>query len=63
MDRRRGRPVLGGIGGLVGGLGAAVLLQQGGVWPLDRLTLFGLPIVLAILGVLWAYWAPLGRRG
>lgn len=57
---RRGKPILAAFAGLVGGLALAVFLQQGGVWPLDNLTVLALPIVLALLGVVLALWAPFG---
>jgi hypothetical protein len=38
--------------GLIVGLGAAVLLQQAGVWPLDKLTTFLLPGLLALIFIL-----------
>lgn len=60
--RRRGRPVLGAVGGLLFGLGAAVFIQQAGWWPLDWLLLYGLPVVMLIIGVIWGRLAPMGRR-
>lgn len=59
---RRGRPLLGFFGGLLLGLGGAVLIQQAGLWPLDAALVFGLPGALAVLGVLWGRLAPLGGR-
>jgi hypothetical protein len=38
--------------GLIVGLGAAVLLQQAGVWPLDKLTTFLLPGLVALIFIL-----------
>jgi hypothetical protein len=38
--------------GLIVGLGVAVLLQQAGVWPLDKLTTFLLPGLLALIFIL-----------
>lgn len=38
--------------GLIVGLAIAVILQQGGVWPLDKLTTFLLPGLLALIFVL-----------
>jgi hypothetical protein len=58
---RRGRPVLGVIGGLLLGLGGAVLVQQFGLWPLDALLLYGLPLVCIVLGLGISRWAPFGR--
>ena len=57
----RGRPVLGVIGGLLFGLGLAVFLQQAGVFGLEPLTLYGLPVVGVVLGLVLAGWAPLGK--
>jgi hypothetical protein len=59
---RRGRPVLGAFGGLLFGIGAAVLIQQFGLWPLDPLLAYGLPAVFLLLGVLFARSAPFGGR-
>lgn len=59
---RRGRPILGGVGGFLLGLGVAVLLQQYGVRPLDALSLYGLPVLGIVIGVLLAKWAPIGGR-
>jgi hypothetical protein len=38
--------------GLIVGLSLAVILQQGGVWPLDKLTTFLLPGLLGLIFVL-----------
>jgi hypothetical protein len=57
---QRGRPVLGVLGGLLLGLGGAILIQQFGLWPLDALLLFGLPIIGILLGVVLARSAPFG---
>lgn len=57
---QRGRPVLGVVGGLLLGLGGAILIQQFGLWPLDALLLFGLPVLCIILGVVMARSAPFG---
>jgi hypothetical protein len=59
---RRGRPVLGVIGGLLLGLGAAFLIQQFGLWPLDPLLTYGLPVIGIVLGLLLARRAPFGGR-
>jgi hypothetical protein len=48
------RPITAVILGLIAGLALAVLLQQGGVWPLDKLTTFLLPGVVALLFILIA---------
>jgi len=57
---RRGRPILGVIGGLLFGLGLAVFLQQAGVWPLDLVSVIALPVIGILLGVLMARRAPFG---
>ncbi len=49
------------IGGLLFGLGFAVFLQQAGVFGLEPLTLYGLPAVGIVLGLVLAGWAPLGK--
>lgn len=59
---RRGRPLLGVVGGLLLGLGGAVLIQQFGLWPLDPLLLYGMPVLLILVGLLLARWAPFGGR-
>lgn len=57
----KGRPVLGVLGGLLFGLGLAVFLQQAGVVGLVPLTLYGLPVVGVVIGLILAGWAPLGK--
>jgi len=57
---RKGRPILGVIGGLLFGLGLAVFLQQAGVWPLDLVSVIALPLIGILLGVLMARRAPFG---
>ncbi len=54
---RTARPWTGLILGMLLGLAVAVLLQQEGVWPLDRLLVFGLVGLFGLLGT----W--LGRAG
>lgn len=58
----RGRPVLGAFGGLLFGLGLALVIQQAGLWPLDVALTYGLPLVGLVAGILFARWAPFGRR-
>ena len=58
----KGRPVLGAIAGLFFGLFVAVDLQQFSVRPLDSLSLFGLPALGLVVGILFAAWAPFGRK-
>ncbi|MGH8927927.1 MAG: hypothetical protein ACRDWH_06220 [Acidimicrobiia bacterium] len=55
-----GRPVLGFFGGMLLGLGAAVLIQQFGLWPLDPLLLYGLPVLGILIGLGIARLAPFG---
>jgi len=57
---RRGRPILGAIGGAIWGAGAAVLIQQFGLWPLDRDLAFGAPVGAALVSALWGRLG--GRR-
>ena len=58
----KGRPFLGFISGLLFGVFVAILLQQYGVRPLDNLSVFGLPVVGAILGLIVARVAPFGSK-
>lgn len=46
------RPLSGALLGLLLGLAISVMLQQTGVWPLDRMTVFLLPAVIGLLGIL-----------
>ena len=50
----RARPITAVFLGLVAGLALAVILQQGGVWPLDKLTVFLLPGLVALIFILIA---------
>ena len=50
--KRSARPWSGFFLGLVLGLAVAVILQQAGIWPLDRLLLFGSAGVFALIGIL-----------
>ena len=52
--------MLGVLGGLLLGLGGAILIQQFGLWPLDAVLLFGLPVLCIILGLVLARSAPFG---
>lgn len=52
MEPVPARPITAMFMGLIVGLGAAVLLQQAGVWPLDKLTTFLLPGLLALIFIL-----------
>lgn len=55
--KRRGRSILGAVGGVLWGAGAAVLIQQYGLWPLDPALAYGAPLAGSISSSLW------GRRG
>jgi hypothetical protein len=57
----KGRPILGAVSGLFFGLFLALALFLWGIWPLDRLTVFGLPILFLIVGIAGAAWAPIGK--
>jgi hypothetical protein len=50
----RARPITAVVLGLIAGLALAVILQQGGVWPLDKLTVFLLPGLVALIFILIA---------
>ncbi|MEX0797047.1 MAG: hypothetical protein WD274_10160 [Acidimicrobiia bacterium] len=52
MEPVPARPVTAMFMGLIVGLCVAVILQQGGVWPLDKLTTFLLPGLLGLIFVL-----------
>lgn len=45
------RPLTGVLLGVVVGIAIAVLLQQHGIWPLDKLGLFLLPAITGLLGM------------
>jgi len=47
--KRPARPLTGAILGIIIGLAVAVILQQQGIWPLDKLTVFLLPGITGIL--------------
>jgi hypothetical protein len=46
------RPLTGASLGIVLGLALAVLMQQHGIWPLDKLAVFLLPAITGLLGLL-----------
>ena len=46
------RPLTGALLGLIIGVCLAIVLQQQGIWPLDRLTVFLLPASTGLLGLL-----------
>lgn len=54
--------MLGGVSGLFFGLFLSIALMMFGIWPLDALSVFGLPILFLLVGVGLAWWAPLGRE-
>lgn len=54
MNTAKEKPLTGLFFGLLVGLAIAVLLQQGGVWPLDKLTVFLLPALVALTFILIA---------
>ncbi len=58
----RGRPILGAISGLLFGLFLALNLMLWGIWPLDRVSVFGLPLLFLVIGLVLAMLAPLGRK-
>lgn len=57
----RGRPILGIIAGLLFGLFLAIFLQQASVWPLEPLTLYGLPVLFLLVGFALGWFPALGR--
>ena len=54
------RPLTGAILGFLLGLALAIVLQQQGVWPLDQITVFLIPAVLGVIGMLLL---SVGREG
>ena len=61
--KARGRPVLGGFAGFFFFLFLAVDLLAFGVIPLNSPLITVLPVLGIVLGIVWAFWAPLGGRG
>ncbi len=55
----KAKPFAGLIFGLIFGLAVAVLLQQAGIWPLDKLTVYLLPALMALLFI---FLAKIGRQ-
>ena len=45
------KPLSGALWGIVLGLAVAVILQQQGIWPLDKLTVFLLPGAIGLIGI------------
>ena len=58
----RGHPVVGAIFGFLFFLFIATDLLFFGVIALDSALLTILPLLGIVIGLLWAYWAPIGRR-
>ena len=56
----KARPMTGAILGIIIGLAVAAILQQQGVWPLDKLTVFQLPAATGIIGIVMT---SVGRSG
>ncbi len=52
----RARPWSGLLLGMLLGISLAVILQQAGVWPLDRLLLFGFAGLFGLIGILITGW-------
>jgi len=59
--RSHGRPVLAAIAGFFFGLSLSLLLLATGAMALNNVLLAIFPILFLLLGILWAYWAPIGR--
>jgi hypothetical protein len=60
--RRRGRPFLGAVFGFLTFLFLAADLVLFGIIPTYSPVITALPIVGLVVGIAWAFWAPLGRR-
>lgn len=58
----RGRPFAGVIGGLLFGIGMTIVLQQAGVYPLKAASVFGLPLLGIVAGLILAARAPFGGK-
>ena len=54
------RPGLGALLGIIIGLAVAIILQQQGVWPLDKITVFLLPAATGLVGIIVL---SIGREG
>jgi hypothetical protein len=59
----RGRPITGFFGGLLAGLGVALVLHQFDVWGAAEETMLFFPLVLALLGALRGWWGRAYRTG
>ncbi|MEA1904253.1 MAG: hypothetical protein U9N56_12105 [Actinomycetota bacterium] len=51
VRRARARPLTGAILGILIGLAVAVVLQQQGIWPLDKILVFLLPAATGVIGL------------
>ena len=60
-ERPHGRRVLGAIAGFLFGGSLAALLLPLGVLPLDSIFLVLLPFIGLVVGLVWAWVAPIGR--
>jgi len=60
--RRAPRPILGAVSGALFGGFVALDLQQLAIWPLDDLSVFGLPLLGLAAGLALGLTRPLGRR-
>ena len=54
------RPLTAAILGVIIGLAVAVVLQQQGVWPLDKITVFLLPAAIGLIAIVVVH---MGRKG
>jgi hypothetical protein len=61
--KRRGRPVLGAVSGLIFGLMVGLDLTMFKVRALDAMTLIGLPVIGLALGIVIGVKAPFGKKG
>lgn len=60
--RRRGRPILGAVTGLLFGLFASLTLIMEGLLPLNNTMLAIYPVAGLILGLILGLWGPFGRK-
>jgi hypothetical protein len=59
--RSHGKPVLAAIAGFFFGVSLSLLFLAIGALALNSILLAIFPILFLILGIVWAYWAPIGR--
>ena len=57
--RAKGRPILGAFAGFFLGIGLSLILLTAGVVALNSIVLTLLPVVLLVLGIVWAFIAPM----